>query len=104
MGAEITRAVRDTTVCGKEIKKNDYISVSDKDILAVTETPEAAVIETLGSLDMDDYEIITLFVGKNVSEKKRAELTELIEERYEDHVLDVYVSGHEIYDYMISVE
>lgn len=104
VGAEITRAVRDTTVCGKEIKKNDYISVSDKDILAVTETPEAAVIETLGSLDMDDYEIITLFVGKQVSEEKRAELTELIEERYEDHVLDVYVSGHEIYDYMISVE
>ena len=104
VGAEITRAVRDTTVCGRDITKGDYISVSDKQILAVTSTPETAVMDTLASLDMTDYEIITLFVGNSVSEEKRAGLTELIEEKYEDHVLDVYVSGHEIYDYMISVE
>ena len=104
VGAEITQAVRNTTVCGRKIAEGDYISVSNKEILAVAATPEEAVLDTLTSLDMDEYEIITLFVGKSVSEEKRAELTGIIGERYEDHVLDVYVSGHEIYDYMLSVE
>ena len=65
---------------------------------------DAPIVFTLDAIDMDNYEIITLFVGKSVDEDKRVRLTELISEKYEDHALDVYVSGHEIYDYMVSVE
>lgn len=104
IGAEITRAVRDTTVNGKEIKKGDFIAISEHDIAAVSETAEAAVMDMLNSIDMDDYEIITLFVGKNVSEEKRVELTELIEDKYDFCEVEVYISGHEIYDYMLAVE
>ena len=58
----------------------------------------------LDTVDMDEYEIITLFVGKNVGEDNRVRLTELLSERYEDCTVEVYVSGHEIYDYMIAIE
>lgn len=103
-GAEITRAVRDTTVNGREIKKGDFIAISEKEISAVTNSAKNAVLDVLNTLDMDEYEIITLFVGSNVSDEERIELTELLEEKYDFCTVDVYMSGNEIYDYMIAVE
>ena len=61
-------------------------------------------MEFLGGLDSDEYEIASLFVGKNVSDESRAALTEKIEEEYPDFELEVYKSGHAIYDYMIAIQ
>ena len=53
---------------------------------------------------MDEYEIITLFVGKNASEEGRVLLTEKLEEKYPDHTVEVYIGGQEVYDYMLAIE
>ena len=62
------------------------------------------MFDLLASIDMDEYEIITLFVGKGVSEDKRAELTERIGEEYPDCEVVVYDGGQDVYDYLIAVE
>ena len=104
VGTEVTRAVRDVTVNAKEIKKGDYIAITDSQISAVDDSAEAAVLATLDGLDMDEYEIVTLFVGSGVSAEKRAELTEMIDSKYCLAALDVYESGNDVYDYMIAIE
>ncbi len=104
IGAEVTMAVRDVTLGGREIKKGDYIAISSSAITAVTKSAESAVLEHLDSVDMDDYEIITLFVGKSVSDIRRVKLTEIIEEKYDECELEVFESGNEVYDYMIAIE
>lgn len=104
VGSEITRAVRDVTLGGKQIHAGDYIAITDGEINAVAETAEAAVMNMLSEIGMDDYEIITLFVGREVSDARRVELTELIEESYPDCELEVYIGGQDVYDYMIAVE
>ena len=43
-------------------------------------------------------------VGKGVSEERRAELTERLEEDYSDLELTVYEGGQEVYDYLVSLE
>lgn len=101
---EITCAVRNTVVDGKEISVGDYISISEGSIVAVEKTPEDAVMAMLASVDIDLCEIITVFVGKNVSAEKRAELTEKIEETYEDYELTVYEGGQDVYDYLVAIE
>ena len=53
---------------------------------------------------MDDYEIITLFVGKRVTEDERVRLTELLADKYDMCEVEVYESGNEVYDYMIAIE
>ena len=103
VGAEITEAVRDVTLDGKEIKKGDYISIKDGKIAVVAGSAKDAVFETLEALDMDDYEILTLFVGSRVSEDERAAITEELEDLYPMLEVETYLSGQEIYDYMISV-
>ena len=54
--------------------------------------------------DLDERELITLFVGADVSEEDRMRMTEEIEDRFDELELQVYIGGQEIYDYLISVE
>jgi dihydroxyacetone kinase-like predicted kinase len=101
---EITRAVRDATIDGASIWQGDYMAISDGKIAAVTKTAEDAVLRLLEKVDADLCEIITLFTGKHVSEDKRAELTEQLEELYEDCEIIVYEGGQELYDYYVAIE
>ncbi len=104
VGCEVTRAVRDVTINGTAVKKGDYIAISEGQIAAVSDTKNAAVLSMLDSVDMDDYELITLFAGKGVSAEDRVDITERIEELYPDAVLTVYEGGQEVYDYLLAIE
>ena len=104
IGSEITRAVRNVTINGKEIKENDYIAITDGQFNVVSDSAKNAVLAVLEDADMDEYEIVTLFVGKNISETERAELTEEIEDLYPDCEVIVYEGGQDVYDYLIAIE
>ena len=104
ISGEITRAVRDTVVNEKKIREGDYIAISGGEIVAVEETPENAVCTMLANTDIDLCEIITLFVGKGVSDERRVALTEMLKEIYEDYEINVYEGGQEVYDYLVAVE
>lgn len=101
---EITCAVRNTVVDGKNISVGDYIAISCGNIVAVSETPEDAVMAMLENTDIELCEIITLFVGKHVSAEKRAELTERLGEIYDEFEIAVYEGGQDVYDYLVAVE
>ncbi len=101
---EVTRAVRDVSIGGKDVCEGDYISISSGEIVAVSGTPEDAVIEMLESVDIDLCEIITLFVGKDVSDEARTNLTERLQNIYEDYEITVYEGGQDVYDYLVAVE
>ncbi len=101
---EITRAIRDVHIGDKSITEGDYIAISGGEIVSVAHTPEDAVLGMITNSDTDFAEIITLFVGKEVTADKRVELTERIEEEFPDCELVVYEGGQEVYDYLIAIE
>ena len=101
---EITAAVRDVTIDGRDIHTGDYMAISGGRIVATAPTAEKAAMEMLSEADTDLCEIITLVVGKNVSEERRAELTEMLKDTYEDCEITVYDGGQDVYDYLISIE
>ena len=102
--AEITRAVRDASIGGAQVKQGDYIAISNCEIVAVAKTPEEAVLNMLKAADTDLCELITLFVGRNVSAERRAELTETLTDIYCDYEITVYEGGQDIYDYFVAIE
>ena len=104
IGGEITRAVRDTVVNERVIHEGDYIAISGGEIVAVEGTPEDALCAMLEGADIDLCEIITLFVGKGVSDERRASVTEKLKELYEDYEINVYEGGQDVYDYLVAVE
>jgi dihydroxyacetone kinase-like predicted kinase len=104
LGSEITRAVRNVTINGVDVREGDYISITDGKITSVEESAEDALVAFLDDADIDDYEILTLFVGKEVSDDRRADITEKIEELYPDLELTVYKGGQDVYDYLVALE
>ncbi len=102
--AEITRAVRDASMDGHTICTGDYIAISEGKIVAVAPNPEQAALKMLEVADIDLCEIITLFVGKDVTADKRVALTEQLKEIYDECEIQVYEGGQEVYDYLLAVE
>ncbi len=101
---EITRAIRDVKIDGREIKKDEYIAISCGSIVANAKTAEEAALTMLADADTDLCEIITLFVGKDVDTDRRVELTERLKDEYPDLEITVYEGGQEVYDYLIAIE
>ena len=104
-GGEVTRAVRDATVSGVDVKCGQYFAIVDGKILAVSDNREETLLGMLSEIeDMDEREIISLFVGCDVDDDSRADITERIEELYPDFEVIVYKGGQEVYDYLVAVE
>ena len=101
---EITKAVRDATIDGVEVKKDSYMAIGSCKVQSTAETAEDAVLRALENYDTDLSEIITLFAGKTVTPEKRAALTEALEEIYDECEIVVYEGNQEVYDYYVAVE
>ena len=101
---EITKAVRDVVIEGKEIKKDDYIAITDGKLTAVADTADHAAEEALAESDTDLAEIITVFAGHDASEEDRVALVDALESEYPDCEVTLIEGGQEIYDYLIAVE
>lgn len=104
LSGEVARAVRDATLGGKSIRKDDYMALLDGEVAAVAESAESAVLALLDTVDADEYEIVTLFAGKTVSEERLASLVETMEARYPAFEFTAYDGGQDVYDYMIAIE
>jgi len=101
---EITRAVRNATIDGVDVNKDDYMAIGSGKVAATAPTPEEAVLKALEETDTDLAEIITLFTGKDVSAESRAALTEELSEIYDECEIVVYEGGQDIYDYYVAIE
>ena len=101
---EVTRAVRDVKIEGRDIHEGDFMAISGGKILATADSAENAVLEMLAASDTDFSEILTIFVGKNVDSEHRVSLTDRISEEYPDLEITVYEGGQEVYDYLIALE
>lgn len=101
---QVTYAVRDTNMDGKEIKQGDFMGLTDKTILAVGQELETTTLElTEGMLD-EDSELISLYYGAEVTEEDAENLADKILEKHPDVEVEVQFGGQPIYSYFISVE
>lgn len=101
---EVTKAVRNATIDGVNVNKDDYMAIGSGKVQSTAETAEEAVLKALDALDTDLAEIITLFAGKNVTADRRVALTEELEEIYDECEIVVYEGGQDVYDYYVAVE
>lgn len=78
----IYKAVRDVKYGDKKIDKNDFFALSDnKKILDVEDTLESIALHTIDTiLKKEDYQVVTLFYGRSVSEEYIESLIEKLGE------------------------
>lgn len=101
---EITRAVRDVKIEGREIHEGDFMAISGGKIVATADNAESAVMNMLSEIDTDLSELVTVFVGKGVDAERRVNLTDRIREEHPDLEITVYEGGQDVYDYLIAIE
>lgn len=102
--ASVTYAVRDTTIAGKEIHKDDIIGIASKDIISSGKTVFDVVTETVDKLMNEDISLVTLFYGEDVKEEDAEKVRQAIEEKYPDIDIDVIKGDQPIYYYILSLE
>lgn len=101
---QITYAVRDTSIDGKEIHENDIMGIGDSGILSVGSDIKATALDMVSQLIDDESEIISVYYGADTTEEDADELVAKLEELYPDVDIEVNAGGQPIYYYIISVE
>ena len=101
---QVTYAVRDTVIDGKEIHTDDIMGIGDAGILSVGTDIAETTKEMLAQLVDEDSELISIYYGADVSEEDAESLTAEIEELYPDVDIDVHSGGQPIYYYVLAVE
>jgi DAK2 domain fusion protein YloV len=102
---EITTAVRDAVVDDTEVRQGQTIGLLDDKLIAAGDDQNAVIDQVLDGVEMDDYEIVTIYLGEDVAEERGAQLADRLRGRY-PHVesVEIAVGGQPFYDFIISVE
>jgi len=101
---QVTYAVRDTSMDGKEIKAGDYMGIGDKTILSVGNDIADVTYELLEALMDEDSELVSLYYGEEMTEEDANALADRVMEAYPDVDVEVHPGGQPIYYYVLSVE
>ena len=101
---QVTYAVRDTSMDGKDIKAGDIMGIGDKTILSVGSDVTETTFGLLEALMDEDSELVSLYYGEDVTEEDAEALAEKIMEEYPDVDVEVHSGGQPIYYYVLSVE
>ena len=102
--AQVTYAVRDTSIDGMEIHEGNVMALGDHGLLTVGESLDDTVLEALDKISDEDTELITLYYGADVKMEDAEALKEKAEERFPDAEIELNAGGQPVYYYLISVE
>ena len=101
---EVTYAVRDTVIDGKEIKKGDYMGIADNGILEVDAKIDNAVMAMLKAMVDEDSALISIYAGADADRKETQKLLDKVGEEFPEIEVELQDSGQPVYYYVVSVE
>lgn len=101
---QVTYAVRDTSIDGKEIHVGDIMGIGEKGIEAVGEKTNDTTLALLSCMIDEDAELVSLFYGEGITETDANELAEQVSEKYPEVEVEVQYGGQPVYYYILSVE
>ncbi|HWK22223.1 MAG TPA: DAK2 domain-containing protein [Ureibacillus sp.] len=101
---QVTFAVRDTTIDGVEIHKDDYMALAEGKIILSTEKMLDAAEKVITELADQDSEIITIIYGQDATQEQANELASFIEENYPDAEVEVVEGKQSLYPFILSIE
>lgn len=100
----ITFAVRDTEMDGKTIKEGNILGIVEGKIEEVGEEVLETTKKIVEKMVDEDSSLITIFYGEDIDENKANELSNQLEELYEDLDVQCYKGEQPLYYFLVSVE
>ena len=99
---EITYAVRDTSIDGREIHSGDILFLGDQGLLSAAKDISSAVKESIPK--MGEGEILTLYYGEEVKEEDAEALVSEIQNEHPELEVELHRGGQAVYYYIVSLE
>lgn len=101
---QVTYAVRDTSIDGKEIHVDDIMGIGENGIEAVGKDLTETTLELLDGMIDEDSELVSIFYGEGTTEDDAQAIADKVTEKYPDVEAEVQFGGQPVYYYIISVE
>ena len=100
----VTYSIRDASIDGIEIKKDDYIGIINGRMVASTNSKVETVKKMLTGTDLSEKYIITVITGCDALPNETEDILTFISENYSDIETDVVDGQQEVYSYILSLE
>ena len=101
---QVTYAVRDTSIDGKEIKQGDFMGIGDHGILSVGTAISEVTMQMIDEMMSDERELISIYYGSDIQEEDAENLRAQVESKYSTCDVELQYGGQPIYYYIVSVE
>ena len=101
---EVTTATRDVEIEGVAVKKGQVIGLLNDRLHTAGNSPEEVILAMLGQLDLQDFEIVTIYRGEDVGLEETERLVARIEALDADLEVELVMGGQPHYYYILSLE
>lgn len=102
--SQVTFSVRDTTLDGVEIKKDDILGITDGKLSLVGKDIKEVTLDLISKTLDEDSELITIFFGEETTEEQGKQIIDVLREKYSDLDIELIYGGQPIYYYLIAIE
>jgi len=102
--AEITTAVRSVQIEGVRVREGDFIGLINGDLVVAGSVKTNVIRDTLQRMNIDNYEIVTLYYGEDETAQDAQETARRIKQAYSHIEIEVVNGGQPYYAYIISAE
>lgn len=101
---QITFAVRDTSIEGLTIEKDDFMGINEGKITVKNKNKLEAAKELLKNMVDEDSEILTILQGEDTSDQEVEDIVAFIEEQYKDVEVEVHNGMQPLYSFIFAIE
>ena len=101
---EITTATRTVEIDGVNVESGQVIALLDGKLVLAAGTVEEATLGLLEKADVEEYELITMFVGANYSRSQSNSIADIVQEKYPEQEVEMQDGGQPHYQLIISIE
>lgn len=100
----VTYAIKDTSIDGVEIKKDQYMAILDKSILSSEKSKIDALYKLFDEMIDEDSYLLTLLLGEDVTDVEEKEIRKHVEENYPDLEVEIRHGNQPVYSFLLGVE
>ncbi|MBN1537022.1 MAG: DAK2 domain-containing protein [Anaerolineales bacterium] len=101
---EITRATRSVEIDGVTVQEGEFIALLNGKLILSANNIEEACLSLLSQAKAKDFELITLFYGKEMPKSEVNRIADLIRAKFPDQEIEVQDGGQPHYYFIISIE
>ncbi|MDD6226633.1 MAG: DAK2 domain-containing protein [Bacilli bacterium] len=103
---QVTYSIKDTSVDGVEVKKDEFMSIVEKKIISCNPSKVEAAKKVVEGMVDAFSSIITVLVGEDVTKEEKEELSAALNASYAEDGIEIEVKDglQPVYSFIISVE